>query len=272
MKRPPEVGDEWKATAAWQCLIVLVMLSFTFNQALWYFYRNVPTVANLLGSVYADTVLRVFRAVWWLTVVLCFARVENLKVFINKVALHRGPDLRGWLAAWIAFAISLFVVYGVTKQWIPPPEEAQSVKLAGGLRWRLYAAAVVVLTPFYEETVMRGFLFKAFRGSYGVPTSVAVILCANTWFHWGLVAKPMSYAMVSLGALLLCLIRERTGSLWNCILFHCAYNTVATLGWRFGAALLIVVLPVCVYFARRPQPETPRLRPSSVEPPADRVT
>jgi membrane protease YdiL (CAAX protease family) len=120
------------------------------------------------------------------------------------------------------------------------------------LKWLLYAGEVILLTPFYEETVMRGFLYKAFRGSYGILGSVAAVLCANTWFHWGLVSKPLSFAMVSLGALLLCLIRERTESLWNCILFHCAYNTVATLDWRFSVAGLFIALPACLYFTKRP--------------------
>lgn len=149
----------------------------------------------------------------------------------------------------------MFDVLCVTKEWVTPPNEAQSVYRAGGLRWWLYAAEVVLLTPFYEETVMRGFLYKAFRGSYGVLASIAVILCANTWFHWGLISEPLSFAMVNLGALLLCLIRERTGSLWNCILFHCAYNTFVTLDGRFSIAGLILALPACVYFAKRMQPQ-----------------
>jgi uncharacterized protein len=115
--------------------------------------------------------------------------------------------------------------------------------------WWSYAICIVLLTPFYEETVMRGFLYRAFRGSYGVLASAAFVLLVVAYFHWGLLSRPLSFACIALGSLLLCGIREWTGSLWNCILFHAAYNATVTLRWPFYVFGLLAVLPLCAHTA-----------------------
>lgn len=67
------------------------MLSYCFNQALWFSYENIPVMADLLQSTYTDSFLRIFRAVWWLLVVFCFARTDTLQHFAKKAGLDRGP-------------------------------------------------------------------------------------------------------------------------------------------------------------------------------------
>jgi membrane protease YdiL (CAAX protease family) len=103
----------------------------------------------------------------------------------------------------------------------------------------------VLLTAFYEETVTRGFLYRAFRGSYQVFASIVCVLLFVGYFHWGLTAQPLAFVLLLIGAVLLCMIREWTGSIWNCILFHAAYNATVTLRWPFYVFGLLAVLPLC---------------------------
>ena len=93
---------------------------------------------------------------------------------------------------------------------------------------------------------MRGFLYRAFRGSYGILLSVLSSFCIVTYFHWGLLSNPLVFVCLTAGAILLCTIREWTGSLWNCILFHAVYNASVTLDWPWYVLGMFILLPFCV--------------------------
>ena len=92
------------------------------------------------------------------------------------------------------------------------------------LAWRAaYAVLLILVAPVVEETFFRGFVFPGIGRRYGV------------W--WGATVSAALFAVmhVSLGALfplfvmglLLAWVYLRTRSIWPCIGFHAAYNSVA---------------------------------------------
>jgi membrane protease YdiL (CAAX protease family) len=247
VSEPPSSSAKtiWRASDAWICVVVLVVLSFCFNQALWSISRNSISAAAWLGSPLATIALRIFRAAWWVLVVFMLTRPRSVQEFLNRSGLVVPPSLFGWFVAWLAVAIGWLNLYGVAKGWIPQNQISSSYYANGGVVWWSFAGCVVLLAPFYEETVMRGFLYQALRGSYGLLPSVLFVFCVNTYFHWGLLVRPFSFACVSVIAILLCMIRERSASLWNCILFHAAYNATVTLQWQFYVLGMLAVLPLC---------------------------
>lgn len=90
----------------------------------------------------------------------------------------------------------------------------------------LYATALVV-GPFLEELVMRGFLYQGFRKGYGVPVSVAALVFIGTLTHWKVATASVWYfLMLALLQVTICLAFEKTRNLWNCIAIHVAYNAV----------------------------------------------
>jgi len=109
---------------------------------------------------------------------------------------------------------------------------------------------------------MRGFLYRAFRGSYGRALSTALVICFHTYFHWGLVSRSL-YTLVYLSLLqvLLCMTRERTGNVWNCILCHSAYNAAVGVNWATYFIGMILLFPFCVrstqvlLSGKNPEPE-----------------
>src|SRR5207244_5589961 len=135
--------------------------------------RNSPTSASWLGSPLATIALRIFRAAWWVLVVFLFTRPRSVPEFLTRCGLTIPPSLFGWFAAWLGVGIGWLNLYGVIKGWIPQSQISSSYYADGGVMWWSYAACIVLLTPFYEETVMRGFLYRAFRGSYRVLPSAA---------------------------------------------------------------------------------------------------
>ena len=235
----------WRASHAWICAVVLVVLSYGFNEVLWSISRTSPTSASWLGSPLATLALRAFRAAWWVLVVFLFTRPLSVRGFLRSSGLASPPSLFGWFAAWLGVTIGLFTLYCVTSGLIPQNQTSAHYYTAGGFIWWSYAASLVLLTAFYEETVTRGFLYRAFRGNYGIVPSTVCVLLFVGYFHWGLAAQPLSFVLLLVGAVFLCMIREWTGSVWNCILFHAAYNAAVTLRWPFYVFGLLAVLPLC---------------------------
>jgi membrane protease YdiL (CAAX protease family) len=238
----------WRASDAWICAVALIVLSFCFNQLLWKISRDSAASATWLGSPLGMLTLRLFRVAWWLLVVYLFTRARSVSEFLSGCGLSASPTLTGWFAAWIGVGIGWLNLYGITKGWLPQSQISLSYYSQGGVLWWSYIAYLVLLVPFYEETAFRGFLYRAFRGSYGVVPSVFFVVCVHSYFHWGLLSRPLSFISVVTGAVFLCLIRERTASLWNCVLFHAAYNATVTLHWWFYVFGLLAMLPVCTRF------------------------
>src|SRR5262245_44247384 len=234
----------WLASEAWGCAVLLILLSWCFNEILWGISRK-PTVGSWLATPFATIGLRVFRAVWMLLVVLLFARPCSIYQFLRLTGLSWQPTLLGWFAAWIGVGIGWLNLYGIIQGWIPRNQVSTNFYHVGGVMWWSYASYLVLLAPFYEETVMRGFLYRAFRGSYKPLPSILLVLCVVVYFHWGFLTEPLTFTCMVVVMVLLCLIRERTGSLWNCILVHAAYNATVTLRWPIYVFGMIVVLPFC---------------------------
>ncbi|SRR6266498_569492 len=95
----------------------------------------------------------------------------------------------------------------------------------GGPELFLVFVGLVLLAPFVEELVFRGFLFSAFRRKFGF------------WFGSLLVSLlfAVAHGQLNVGidvfvlSMFLCYLRERTGSLWPAIALHMLKNLVAFL-------------------------------------------
>ena len=104
-------------------------------------------------------------------------------------------------------------------------EQAQDIGYAdpsGGILVLVFIA-LVCLAPFVEELLFRGFLFNAFRRTFGFWVgSVAVSLLfaiAHQQLNVGIDVFVLS--------MFLCFLREKTGSLWPAIGLHALKNLVA---------------------------------------------
>ena len=90
-----------------------------------------------------------------------------------------------------------------------------------------FGILAVLLAPFFEEPAMRGFLFKAFRNSYPLIPSIGLTTGVSLIFHLGQISHSFNALSVILFLnIILCLIRERTRNLWNCIACHLAFYSI----------------------------------------------
>jgi membrane protease YdiL (CAAX protease family) len=89
----------------------------------------------------------------------------------------------------------------------------------------LYVFPLLILAPLCEEIFMRGFLYRAFRGSYPVELSTLLVVAVTAYTHWDQF-RQSGIAAVDITAMTVvqCYLRERTGRLQDCIASHFAFN------------------------------------------------
>lgn len=150
-----------------------------------------------------------------------------------------------------AIGIAMLEHYGVVKGWALPSQKARGFFYHGGNALEVYIFFVILVAPLFEEIVLRGFLYRAFRGGYGQLNSTLIVLCITMGFHWSAISNslytPMCFILLSI---LVCMLREWTTSVWNCVLCHAAYNAAGTVTWQIYVVSMMLLLPYCAYQTR----------------------
>jgi CAAX protease family protein len=166
----------------------------------------------------------------------------------------------GWMvAAFVAF-------YVVTLIWVAivggDPDDEKLPQELGVDRSTIAMLAVAflvsVVAPIAEEFFFRGFFYGALRNWRGVLPAAIITGLVFGAIHVGSADWEFLLPLGVFG-FLLCLLRDRTGSLYPCIVLHCANNSLAfgvsqDWGWEipvlFVAALSLIGLAALAVRAR----------------------
>jgi membrane protease YdiL (CAAX protease family) len=153
----------------------------------------------------------------------------------------------GWTAlAWVSF-IFLAIIYTAVVQ--PDGEQTVAEDLGADestLGLVVGAFMVIVIAPFVEELFFRGFFYRALRtslpvwaaaGANGAIFGVIHVTSSET--------LPLVPVLAILGVIL-CLLYEKTGSLFAPIALHAFNNTIAYTAATAEDADLAIALPVSI--------------------------
>ena len=130
----------------------------------------------------------------------------------------------GWVFAAFAAYLVLTSIYAVL---VDPPSEQLPSGLESADQDVLLAIAtgmlLIVVAPVAEEIFFRGFLYQAFRNSFGVLGGALLSGVIFGGIHFEL------FKLVQLGMLgvILALLFEKTRSLWPPIILHAVNNALA---------------------------------------------
>jgi membrane protease YdiL (CAAX protease family) len=255
---PPETGaTRWNSRQAWKCALTLILLETLVLFSIRAATRNSGAFASWWGhSALALATSMAIQGGMFLIVTLLFSRSKSVDEFLSRTGLRLRPTLSGWLFCWLAIGIAFLDLYGKARGWTASGRLATDYyRDRAAVYFSLLGSSVIV--PIYEEAVTRGFLYRAFRGSYAAPFSIVLIICFSTIFHWA----AMSLSLFTAGCLIslwimLCFVREKTESLWNCILCHAAYNSVVRGQWQL-CLLGALLMGIGVRRSRKPSPPAP---------------
>lgn len=211
--------------------------------------RSSPAFSHWWATAFGTGIINITQDALWLFVALWFSRVEAIQDFLGPAGLLRRVGLFGWCAACLAIAISFIDGYGASKGWTASSRQLQPVGYGPStMAWWWFTSSSVLIAPFCEEVVARGFLFRAFRGRYNFMVTTVIIICFSAYFHWSSVSRSVfTFGCLALLWALLCIVRERTGSLWDCLLCHAVYNLGGVYHSIPAIVMIILFLPFVIH-------------------------
>jgi membrane protease YdiL (CAAX protease family) len=174
-----------------------------------------------------------------LMVGLLLALLKRWKVAPAAVGLARPvlSDAGRAIIAFIAYISTYIVVITIASQLIPSLniDQKQDTGFDGAegvVYLGLIFLLLVIVAPFVEELVMRGFLFGALRRKqrYWVAAVITSLVFATLHLGGGEAgAGPLWIAAIDtfVLSLVLCYLRERTGRIWAGVGLHAIKNGIA---------------------------------------------
>lgn len=168
---------QWSARDAWKYLGIILALKFIFPAVVSLAARCLPAFHHWRsnGTVFlAEDLVR--YALYFITA-LYFARTETIASVLRGFGLDGKPSNRVWFGIVAALAIRgfghLIRTSGLSKG--VSVYEFTAFKTAVGLDRYFFLIPPVLLAPFFEEAIYRGFIYKALRNSHPIWGSMAIL-------------------------------------------------------------------------------------------------
>lgn len=189
----------------------------------------------LESSVIAQFVYILLAEVFavWLVVRL----LKRARVAVAKIGLVRpqGMDVLYAFAGYAVYFALYIVIIIIASRFstlidVDQPQQIGFDGAQGSQLWLVFAS-LVMLPPIAEEIMFRGFLFSSLRQKFRfrIAAVVTSILFGVAHLQFGSGAPLLWVAAIDtfVLSLVLCYLREKTGSLWPSILLHAIKNGVA---------------------------------------------
>ena len=172
----------------------------------------------------------------------------------------------GWAA--LGFALLLGIEIGYIELLDVDETNIDDLGEGSPLAGVAVALATIVVAPVTEEIFFRAFFYRAMRSRLRVWSASLIDGLVFGALHFQGTDTAVILPVIALVGVGLCLVYERTGSLFAVIAIHAAFNTVATVGIAPVAALLVgaLVLLACVLVPKRlgPAPSPFGVNPRAV--------
>ena len=226
------LGIESEISWGWLRTILVGFLGYTFSV-----FITIPTVLasltifgeDVTENIVFHLVLLVIADASFLAVIYIFllAKKYNLKslglILPSKIKsfLYLIPAGIGYLILTIsltALASFVFPNFDINQAQNLPFKDSKSL-----IDLVISGVALIVVAPFAEELIFRGFIFKGIRKSFGF---IGAAFVSSVLF--GVVHGQLNVAIdtFSLG-LFLCYLYEKTSSIWISIALHSLKNGIA---------------------------------------------
>jgi membrane protease YdiL (CAAX protease family) len=227
-RRPPPDRPGWRPWTAWAALVA------AFGAALMG-ALVVGVIAAIAGADFSNPTPAVNIAA---TIVQDLCLIGSAVLFASMAGRPLPVQFglrrtRFWPAVgWMALAFFAFYVF--TLVWVSiVGANTDDTKLTDDLgvdrsTVALLGAAflVSVVAPIAEEFFFRGYFFGALRNWKGLWPAAIITGLVFGGIHVGSAELALLLPLAFFG-FVLCLLRERTGSLLPCMVLHCANNSLA---------------------------------------------
>jgi membrane protease YdiL (CAAX protease family) len=146
--------------------------------------------------------------------------------------MHLGTGILAYPAYFLVFVIMVTLVHALVPGFnIDQEQELGFDTVRGALPLIVTFISLVILPPIVEELTVRGFLFTSLRDrlKYLPAMLITSFVFAAAHLPQGGAAGPLYIAALDtfILSVVLCWLREKTGSLWPGITLHAIKNCVA---------------------------------------------
>jgi membrane protease YdiL (CAAX protease family) len=218
-------------------------------------------------------VATLIQNVFFVGVALVFARsVASPRPW--HFGLRRAPlwSTVGWAALGMLAFYVLTAVYAAIVDPSAEQDVTDSLGVDEGAAGLIAAGLMVmVIAPFVEELFFRGFFYRALRTRFPLIVAAAVdgLVFGFIHFDFGAADGLLLLPPLAFLGVILCLVYERTGTLWAVIGMHAFNNAVAFAaqandydGWQVAVVVGPLMLVACAVLPRLlahgPPPLPPR--------------
>lgn len=257
---------ELTAHGAWIWIALQILWVFVSIKGLSFFCRIIPGLAKFLLAHFAhyNAAVDVLTDGWLLLAAYWCSKSKSVSGFGAGIGLNTKPTLMNLFfvlpVICLAFVSLIGTMNGLTGgNWI-----AEVFAKRGAEAWSFYVIYACSVSAFAEEVAIRGFVYKAFRGNYGILLSTALIVGWEIFAHWQIASHSVfNFCNYCLFAILVCIIREKTRSIWNCIFCHAIGNAVMTREWFICIVAMLIWLSILDWNprARQASPRSKELGP-----------
>lgn len=193
-------------------------------------YMNVP-VQSLNENIFSSVVsVFIYAVTVCITIGLPWI-IKRKKISLADIGLQRLPSFGDMgiapagLIVYFVFSSLLIFTASAIFPWFDAGQAQDTGFSLLSTRYEYILAFVtlVIIAPFAEEILFRGYLYGQLRKT--VPVWVAVLIASLLFgaIHgaWNLAFDTFALSIV------LCVLRETTGSLWASVLLHMIKNGIA---------------------------------------------
>lgn len=182
-------------------------------------------LTQLIVSAIAYTLALVFIILPYLI------RERYSSSFKKLLGIHKQPLLRnlGWVLLGYGAYLALSLVFAIVIKAVWPGFDAMQAQeigfkgLHGPVEFAMALLALVVIAPIVEELLFRGFLFGQLRRTtnFWLSTLITSLVFGFVHLQWNVGVDVFALSLV------LCFLREKTGTIWVGIALHMVKNSIA---------------------------------------------
>lgn len=220
-------------TIGW-VVVVFVLVQAVFFAGFRIYGLLVPGDKSYLSTPFALMVISAAMYTLMLVVLLVVPqfRMRRLSTTSDELAFHGLPTWRDVSLPFLAFAVYMLLTWllvSTAQSLIPGFDVTQAqnlgfTRLEGIAEYAVAFTALIILAPLAEELIFRGYIYGRFK-RFGMP-AWAIALAVSALF--GLVHMQPNVMVDTFAlSLVLCGLREMTGSIWAGIVLHALKNFVA---------------------------------------------
>ena len=164
--------------------------------------------------------------------------LRRYKISLSTIGLNRfrGKYLIYVVLGTVVYFLAYFLVVSVVAAFVPSLNLQQEQNIgfnnpSGAMQLAMVFISLVVLPPIAEETIFRGFMYTGLRTKLTFPIAAVI---TSVFFAMGHLQIGQGTPLLWVAgidtfvlSMVLCFIRERTGSIWPTLGIHMVKNFIA---------------------------------------------